>query len=62
MAVENGRLVARRRPGTVLTLNPTYRDGFDSGIGSVRFLRDRTGKVTEMSVGEPRVWDLRFRR
>jgi len=63
IALENDRLVAHRRPDTVLTLTPTYKDGFNApGLGSVRFLRDATGKVTEMSIGESRVWDLRFRR
>ena len=62
VAVENGRLVIHRRPDTVIPLAPTYRDGFSSSMGSVRFLRDSAGKVTELSVGESRVWDLRFRK
>jgi hypothetical protein len=42
---------------------PTYRDGFlTPGVGFVRFLRDASGKVTEMSVSQERVWDLRFRK
>jgi hypothetical protein len=28
----------------------------------VRFLRDSSGKVTEASVSQDRVWDLRFTR
>jgi hypothetical protein len=63
VAPENGKLMLRRRPDTTIPLIPTYRDGFmATGLGSVRFLRDGTGKVTELSVGEARVWDLRFRR
>jgi len=63
VAPEDGKLVLRRRPGTKIPLSPAYRDGFQAaGLGSVRFLRDRSGKVTELSVGEARVWDLRFRK
>lgn len=63
VSLENGRLIALRRPDTRLTLAPTYKDGFNApGLGSVRFLRDASGKVTEMSIGESRVWDLRFRK
>ncbi len=61
-AVENGRLVLRRRPDTVIPLTPTYRDGFSSSLDSVRFIRDSTGRVSEMSIGSARMWDLRLRR
>jgi hypothetical protein len=62
VALEKDHLAIHRRPDVTLALTPTYRDGFDSPIGSVRFLRDTTGRVTELSVGEQRVWDMRFRR
>ena len=62
VSVDNGRLVIHRRPDTVIPLTPTYRDGFSSTLGSIRFLRDSEGRVTEMSIGEQRVWDLRLRR
>jgi len=63
IAMEDGKLVARRRPDTKIALGPTYRDGFQApGMGSMRFLRNSSGKVTELSVGESRVWDLRFRK
>ena len=45
-----------------IALTPTYRDGFSSTLGSVRFMRDSTGRVSELSLGEQRVWDMRFRR
>jgi CubicO group peptidase (beta-lactamase class C family) len=60
--LEGDRLVMHRRPDAKFPLTPTYRDGFGSQLGSVRFLRDAAGKVTEMSIGESRVWDLRLRR
>ena len=62
VALENGRLVIHRRPDTTIGLTPTYRDGFSYSLGSVRFLRDSAGRVTELSIGEQRVWDMRFRR
>lgn len=62
VAVENGRLILRQRPDTKIGMSPTYRDGFSSGIGCVRFLRDAAGRVTEMSLGQGRVWDLRLRK
>jgi CubicO group peptidase (beta-lactamase class C family) len=63
VAVENGHLQIRRRPDTKIALTPLYRDGFNApGLGSVRFLRDAAGDVNALSVGESRVWDLRFQR
>jgi len=59
-SVENGALVLRRRPGTRLPLTPVYADAFDSPLGRIRFMRDATGRVTELSVRQERVWDLRF--
>ena len=62
VALDRDHLVIHRRPDATIALTPTYRDGFGSSLGSVRFLRDAQGHVSELSVGEQRVWDLRFRR
>ena len=62
VALEQGHLVIHRRPDAVIALTPTYRDGFSSALGSVRFLRDAQGHVSELSIGEQRVWDMRFHR
>jgi len=62
VALENGHLVIHRRPDAIIALTPTYRDGFSSTLGSVRFMRDSAGRVTELSVGEQRVWDMRLHR
>jgi len=47
-------------------LRPTFRDAFlmESGGGatSIFFHRDQAGKVTGLSAGDDRVWDLRFTR
>jgi CubicO group peptidase (beta-lactamase class C family) len=62
VTLESGKLTLHRRPNSSFPLKPTYTDAFDSPLGSVRFLRDAAGKITALSVGEPRVWDLRFTR
>jgi CubicO group peptidase (beta-lactamase class C family) len=60
VAVENERLVIRRRPNDVIVLNPSDRPGdrgaFTSSLGTVRFF------PSELSIHESRVWDLRFQR
>ena len=47
-------------------LRPTFRDAFmmegGGGATSIVFHRDQTGKVTGLSAGDDRVWDLRFTR
>ncbi len=47
-------------------LRPTFRDAFmmESGGGptSIVFHRDQAGKVTGLSAGDDRAWDLRFTR
>jgi len=51
-----GRLPAVR-------LEPTFRDAFQTPAGAaIRFWRDTAGRVTALSAGEDRVWDLRFTR
>lgn len=60
--VRQGQLVARRRPDTVITLQPHSADRFDGGsLGIVTFHR-RNGVVAELGLTEDRVWDLRFVR
>lgn len=62
VAVENGVLVIKRRPNTVLTLRPHSRDRFEAGsMGLMTFRRD-SDRIAEFSVTQDRVWDLRFRR
>jgi CubicO group peptidase (beta-lactamase class C family) len=63
-AVEDGVLVLKRRPATTIRLTPASSvDAFDApGLGAVTFRRDATGRSTEFSVTQERVWDLRFAR
>jgi CubicO group peptidase (beta-lactamase class C family) len=62
VALDGERLNILRGADSKITLTPTYKDGFASSLGSVRFLRNTAGQVTEMSIGSQRVWDIRFRR
>jgi CubicO group peptidase (beta-lactamase class C family) len=49
-----------------LRLRPTFRDAFmmegGGGATSIVFHRDQAGRVTGLSAGDDRVWDLRFSR
>ena len=62
VAVVDGSLVLKRRPDAVISLTPLFADAYRSSIGLVRFHRDASGAVRELSVSLDRVWDMRFRR
>lgn len=64
LTVSGESLVLRRRPDTQIRLVPTAtRDRFQAGsVGSITFRRDASGKVTALSVGQDRVFDLRFEK
>ena len=62
VVIENGDLAIHRRPNSSFVLTPTCTDAFHCSLGSVRFVRDATGKVIALSVSGSRVWDLRFAR
>jgi hypothetical protein len=60
--VENGRLILYRRPDLNLPLVPIYTDAFRGPVGLIRFHRDASGRITELSIGASRVYDLRATR
>lgn len=63
IAVENGELIAHRRPATRIVLKPAAADTFTApGLGRIKFMRDTPGYVTQLSVQQERVYDLRFDR
>lgn len=69
VAAKAGKLVLRRRPADEFELRPVYADDFATGssggtqgIGSLRFARDASGKVTGFSIYAGRVLDVRFAR
>jgi hypothetical protein len=60
--VDGESLALWRRPGDTIALTPLYKDAFRGSIGTVIFRRDSTGRPTELSVIQDRVWDMRFQR
>jgi hypothetical protein len=62
--VDDEGLVLKRRPADEIRLRPRATDAFDGsgGLGVIVFRRGSGGGVTELSVVQDRVWDLRFRR
>ena len=60
--VEDGGLVLKDRYGDGQSLAPVYRDAFRRGGSTFIFRRDDTGRITEASLSQGRVWDLRFER
>ena len=62
IVLEDGGLVLHRRPAARAPLRPSYPDAFLSPAGLIRFVRDDSGAVTELSLGQSRVFDLRFQR
>jgi CubicO group peptidase (beta-lactamase class C family) len=62
LRVEDGALVAARRPGTRFVLTPLYPDTFRSGLGLIRFHRDPSGRINALGLRQSRVHDLRFVR
>jgi CubicO group peptidase (beta-lactamase class C family) len=62
VAVKHDHLVLRRRPADEMVMRPVYDDDFATPIGSLRFSRDRSGRVTGFGVFNGRIRDVRFRR
>ncbi|HEX6162137.1 MAG TPA: serine hydrolase domain-containing protein [Vicinamibacterales bacterium] len=61
-AVDQGALVLKRRPDTVIRMTAIAPDKFRGSIGTVTFIRNASGAVEALSVNQDRVWDLRFAR
>lgn len=62
VAVEDGALVFHRRPADVIPSRAAYPDAFATPLGFIRFLRDGDGRITELTLMQGRVFDLRFQR
>ena len=62
VSVEEERLLLRGRFGEGRPLEPVYPDAFEGEGGTYRFLRDAAGRVSELSMVQARVWDLRLQR
>ena len=61
-AVDGGRLVLRQRPDRSIALTAVYEDAFTGAMGTVRFVRDASGRGTAMLLSQDRVWQMRFER
>ncbi len=59
---EDGELSMKDRWGEGSRLAPLYPDAFQSGGSTIIFRRNASGRVTEMTLSQSRVWDLRLRR
>jgi CubicO group peptidase (beta-lactamase class C family) len=63
VAAKGDKLVLRRRPADEIELRPAYADDFAApGLGSIRFSRDASGRVTGFAIFAGRVIDVRFSR
>ena len=62
MVVENGDLHMKDRWGEGGRLAPLYPDAFQAGGSVLIFRRDASGRITEITLSQGRVWDLRFQR
>jgi CubicO group peptidase (beta-lactamase class C family) len=61
--LDNGHLIAFRRPNSNIALTPTAPETFrGSSLGTLTFRRDASGRVNAFSITQERVWDLRFER
>lgn len=57
-----GKLLLKQKPTSVFILNPTYKDGFDSPLGSIYFTRDQKGSVMEFRISIPRARNVSFKK
>ena len=63
VAAKGDKLVLHRRPADEIELRPAYADDFAApGLGTIRFSRDRSGRVTGFAIYAGRVLDVRFTR
>ena len=53
-------LILRRRPADEMLMRPVYDDDFATSIGSLRFTRDASGRVTGFGVYSGRIRNVRF--
>ncbi len=60
IAAKDGQLMLAIGSKPAVRLRPTFRDAFLMQGTAIFFLRGADGKVTGMSVGDDRAWDIRF--
>jgi CubicO group peptidase (beta-lactamase class C family) len=62
VAVKDGELTLAIGSNPPVRLRPTFDDSFMMPAAAIRFMRDSGGKVTGLTAGDDRAWDLRFTR
>lgn len=62
VVLEDGKLSMKNRWGNGGSLAPVYPDAFRAGGTTFVFRREASGRITEVSAIQGRVWDLRFSR
>ena len=62
LSIDEGGLVAERRPGSTFSLRPIYTDTFRTNIGLLRFNRGDGGDITGFRLSQPRVYGMEFER
>jgi CubicO group peptidase (beta-lactamase class C family) len=62
VVIEEGELRIEDRWGEGRTLAPLYPDAFRAGGNTIIFRRDASGRISEFTLSQSRVWDLRFRK
>ncbi len=60
--MKNSKLVLHMEPATDIELQPTYENGFDSGIGNVYFLRDKADRWVQFRISNGRARNVQFTR
>ncbi|MCC7126257.1 MAG: beta-lactamase family protein [Acidobacteria bacterium] len=61
VALNGSALEIHRRPDDVIALTPVYENVFTGRLGTVIFRRDATGRISDLTVSQDRVWALSFR-
>jgi CubicO group peptidase (beta-lactamase class C family) len=59
---KNGRLILLRDPYSEISFSPTYKDGFESGIGSIHFTRTKPGELNGFLVSIGRARNVAFKK
>ena len=63
LTVDDGELIAHRRPADTFELEPLYEDTFTaSGFGLIRFFRNEQGNVIRFAYSSGRVYNMNFSR
>lgn len=57
-----GKLLLKQKPTTVFILNPVYKDGFNSPLGALYFVRDLKKGVIEFKISLPRARNVSFKK